>query len=315
MMSSTPVAGATSPGGLFFPDSSKKNDGPKEQIANPLLSRTPGFSPSAHAMTHRQQRGQQANTTLTPLSQNNGLRQRKPVRPVEKKTPGILNLPPGLASTSLGAGVTTWTMASRSTPTAQQQQQQMAANQSSTPTTEAAVLTATALVATTARNSPSPRLSSGGSWILVYGYTNQSQYEELVRQFSSFGQVLKHQGSCQPGRSNWIAFQYESILEAEKALCHQHTEIVDGIFCGVKRLADNDPILMRATAQGASLSSLWNKEEEKGRGAATASASNKTIMGEDDILMSPNHPSLQGRRKRGVCEQFFMWIYSISDSE
>jgi hypothetical protein len=78
-------------------------------------------------------------------------------------------------------------------------------------------------------------LDEDNAWVLVYGFSTQSQKEELVRLFDSFGRVIHRHGGV-TASSNWIALQYQSRLEAEKALSHRPIELVGPVFCGVERL-------------------------------------------------------------------------------
>jgi hypothetical protein len=173
----------------------------------------------------------------------------------------------------------------------------------------------------------SPLHSTTGCWVLVYGYATSDHYDEIRRRFSEYGHVLSHRGSCQPGQSNWIALQYESRLQSEKALCHQHVQLADGIFCGVKRLDDTDPILLQS-----SLSRLWSQKADdiylSTTSTSTASASLKpkangvngyhgapekiTMNGsieEKDILLYPE--TREYPRNKSLCEKLLRWLLSI----
>jgi hypothetical protein len=79
-------------------------------------------------------------------------------------------------------------------------------------------------------------LEEDNAWVLVYGFSTQSQKEELVLLFDSFGRVIHRHGGV-TATSNWIAIQYQSRLEAEKALSHRPIELVGPVFCGVERLS------------------------------------------------------------------------------
>jgi hypothetical protein len=313
------MASTSSPSFLFPASAEKKRDDPKP-IENPLLSRN-----SLTRYSPQQTRRSPTATALVPLSQNNntnnsseGLRHRRP----EKNSSGFI-APPRASVDSLGAGLDSLKQVGSSSSTA--------LTVATTATTTSP--TAQPLTLVSSHHIPSPRrTSTPGCWVLVYGYTSQAQYDEILRRFSSFGHVLDHHGSYALGQSNWIAIRYESRLEAEKALCHQHMRLVDDIFCGVKRLQDNDPILLQA--QG-SLDSLWNSQNKKdavrggddkrfaapdSQGWGTTSSlprvvnANTNSLEEREILLSPNHPAVSaGRRRRGVCEEMARWIFAIDD--
>jgi hypothetical protein len=66
---------------------------------------------------------------------------------------------------------------------------------------------------------------------LVYGFSTTAQYEAIMHRFESFGKIVSHRS----GRSNWVALEYESLLQTEKALS-QASLPMDGIVVGVTRL-------------------------------------------------------------------------------
>ena len=70
------------------------------------------------------------------------------------------------------------------------------------------------------------------NWVLVYGFAPKTQLDEVLRRFDSFGQVIAKRG----GQMNWVALCYESVLEAEKALCQQPIILSDGSVVGVCRI-------------------------------------------------------------------------------
>jgi hypothetical protein len=170
--------------------------------------------------------------------------------------------------------------------------------------------------------------STTGCWVLIYGYASSNHYQEIFRRFTQYGHVLDRRGSCQPGRSNWVALQYESRLQAEKALCHQHVQLADGIFCGIKRLDDNDPILLQAADN--SLSGLWtstatnmesdrmmlsNEQSESTmlNGDVTPTSNANGVLEEKDILLLPGDRTHTngGGRKGSICEKVLRWLLSI----
>jgi hypothetical protein len=157
---------------------------------------------------------------------------------------------------------------------------------------------------------------------LIYGYANANHYQEIIRRFTGYGHVLDRRG-----RSNWVALQYESRLQAEKALCHRDLQLADGIFCGVKRLDDNDPILLQAADN--SLSGLWTLPKEpllelesesplmiNGGGVTTNNNGNSKpngVLEEKDILLLPGDQTRTkgDGRKASLCEKVLRWLLSI----
>jgi len=153
-----------------------------------------------------------------------------------------------------------------------------------------------------------------GGWVLVYGYSTAAQYDEILRVFGQFGVMVQHKGSCAPGRTNWVAVQYASRLEAEKALCHQHLPLADGVFCGVKKLDGNDPILLH-TADTA-LSTLWSRNSGVPESKGTSSNARVGILEEKDVLLETDREQGDGNlppRTIGICERFARWVLAIED--
>jgi hypothetical protein len=141
-----------------------------------------------------------------------------------------------------------------------------------------------------------------GNWVLVYGYTNREQYLALLKTFSSYGTVLQQKGNNtwfdvhgKSIHSNWLALQYESRLQAEKALCHNHFQIEPGIFCGVNLLEENDPILL---LQSDSKPRQHDDQQVRGNDDNESTLVCSGIVGSIERSQSP-------------CERFFRWLLSI----
>ena len=144
-------------------------------------------------------------------------------------------------------------------------------------------------------------------WVLVYGYTTEYQAQELLDMFHTIGHVIqvnhrhddhqshyqqqqqqqqpqqhqKHDGfhATQYGNSirNWMAIQYQSPLEAEKALCHSPIILSNHVICGVVRLTPE----LRQLLQHQPFS--WKNQDADLRG------------GDDDVLLSNNRFTTNGR--------------------
>ena len=87
---------------------------------------------------------------------------------------------------------------------------------------------------------PSQKAFSEG-WVLVIGDTDRSKSQAILQMFQRFGNVVEHLGvdSLNSPRQNWIALQYESDLQAHKALCQDGT---------VLRQADSSVIVVAVRA-------------------------------------------------------------------
>ena len=147
-------------------------------------------------------------------------------------------------------------------------------------------------------------------WVVVYGYATSAQYESILRRFQSFGNVVSVRGSCRPGRSNWIALEYESMVQAEKALCQQNCLLMDGVLVGVTRLTL--PLKQSLEWNPTSLSSLPDVASRLDDKFQTG-----VEMTEEDILLlaSPEkqHQSFMvGAARRSLCERFLAWWFGWS---
>jgi hypothetical protein len=107
-------------------------------------------------------------------------------------------------------------------------------------TTTSTKLTTTALALT----SPSSLMTTTSAttaadtsrWVFITGYVTKSHYDQIRYRFTSLGDVAHTRGVCQEGRTNWIAIQYETRLEAEQALSLGTFLLVDGIWITVNRV-------------------------------------------------------------------------------
>ena len=153
-----------------------------------------------------------------------------------------------------------------------------------------------------------PQLAVGESlkrWVVVYGYTNESQYQAILHHFQTLGKVVSHRGSS--ARSNWIALEYASEIQATKALCQQNRLVMDGILIGVcsLTLSLKQSLDWNPTAS-MSLSSLPNVASRLDTKFET------DAMKEEDILLmasSEKNQSLADGSKRSVCERFLSWWF------
>jgi hypothetical protein len=169
---------------------------------------------------------------------------------------------------------------------------------------------------------------SSPAWVLIYGYSTRAQYDQLLQLAAEWGQILDTRGSCVPGRSNWLAVQYETELQAEKAACHQHFELQcpEGggrIFCGVKRLPDSDPLLLQSSALMDEGGSLWEPRRRQQPALIEQEKPAVPAPPRQQLMPPPTHDiylhsarrrvDLGDRPHRGICERLLRWFLSLED--
>lgn len=174
------------------------------------------------------------------------------------------------------------------------------------------------------------------TWVIVYGITPKN-LSMVLSKFSSLGTVLSKYPSLSEinNGTNWIALEYKSYLEAEKALC-QNNSILDlgngqvvvlGVVpvneplalslklknfmelgsTGVERLAvgdgtyemdDNVNGKKQLNVEGST--KVWNEEDVLYKGDKTRNAE-KGVRDEDENASVP---------KNEICDKFMKWIFS-----
>lgn len=165
-----------------------------------------------------------------------------------------------------------------------------------------------------------PTSTSGGSWIVVYGCSTAEQQRMVLERFRSYGTILQHRGGnpiATPAgaldNQNWIALQYESRLQVQKALCQgPYFLLAPGVMCGVTRLEDDDPILMYQNSSN----STTNKYITNGGGSGQITRVMRPSVGDlllMDRISEENADTFaeQCHRDQGICERFFRWLLSI----
>lgn len=72
-------------------------------------------------------------------------------------------------------------------------------------------------------------------WVVLYGFTTSAQYSTVMTNFESYGTILSKYPSTprtanghepMDMSTNWVCIQYQSALQADKALC-QHGSLLD----------------------------------------------------------------------------------------
>jgi hypothetical protein len=173
------------------------------------------------------------------------------------------------------------------------------------------------------------------TWVIVYGITPKN-LSMVLSKFSSLGTVLSKYPSLSEinNGTNWIAVEYKSYLEAEKALC-QNNSILDlgngqvvvlGVVpvneplalslklknfmefgsTGVERLAVGDGTYdMDNNVDGKNKlnvegTKVWNEEDVLYKGDEKRNAG-KDVRDEDENASVP---------KNEICDKFMKWVFS-----
>ena len=134
-----------------------------------------------------------------------------------------------------------------------------------------------------------PLERSHDTWVLASGYATPQQYQALLERCADFGTIVQTRGPCRPGRANWIAIQYETPLQATKAVANPVVQLSEDIFCSIQRWHEPAPSVP-----------LFAVDSPKG---ATDAA----------ILLPHREPLIPRRPNRSVCEQMTRWLLSIQD--
>jgi hypothetical protein len=169
----------------------------------------------------------------------------------------------------------------------------------------------------------------------VYGYATRQHYDEVLAIFESFGRVVDRRGVCRPGVSNWIALQYQSRLEAEKALCHQPVQLSGNVFCGVLRLTHDLKQSLEAEWNSAATETsgipALAQEIDTPKSSLFASTMTSTAastispppppppmaltngatggLEEKDILLYGDEREIRRNGQKSVCEQLLGWWF------
>lgn len=139
-------------------------------------------------------------------------------------------------------------------------------------------------------------------WVLVYGFTTPAQYESIMRRFDSFGKIVSHRS----GRSNWVALEYESLLQTEKALS-QTCLLMDGIMVGVTRLN----LSLKQSLDWNSASTLLTPVRPFQK--------SHTLKEEDVLLLTNGSPKKQAQfeigASRNVCGRLLAWWFGWTQND
>jgi len=144
-------------------------------------------------------------------------------------------------------------------------------------------------------------------WVQVYGIDSQEVLERCKEHFSKFGSIIATKGSFVPGQRNWIAFQYQSSIQAQQASSVKVVPITKEIFCGVTPLADDDPLLTE-TSHGGLKDNIWESADSVKRNLLSSGGG----IDESDILLGKKEES-DGPKKRSCCERFARLLLKLDD--
>jgi Nup53/35/40-type RNA recognition motif len=139
-------------------------------------------------------------------------------------------------------------------------------------------------------------------WVVVYGFTTPAQYESVIHHFDSFGRIVSHR----LGQSNWVALEYESLLQTEKALT-QTCLLMDGVVVGVTRLT----LSLRQSLDWNSASTLSTQVQPFHK---------SHMFKEEDVLLltngSPkNQTQFEIGASRNVCSRFLAWWFGWTQND
>ena len=139
-------------------------------------------------------------------------------------------------------------------------------------------------------------------WVVVFGFTTPAQYESIIRHFNSFGKIVSHH----LGQSNWVALEYESLLQREKALS-QTSLLMDGIMVGVTRLT----LSLRQSLD-------WNSASTFSTQVQPFQVS-QTFKEEDVLLLTNGSPKKKTQfeigASRDVCGRFLAWWFGWTQND
>lgn len=151
------------------------------------------------------------------------------------------------------------------------------------------------------------------NWILVFGFNDKDQREEVLRKFKSMGNVTDIKMAS--GAKNWAALCYDSKLTLEKAVCEGDFQTSDGSFCGVRRLQNSQQFFLEQQRLYTSVVSHSPNGESAdepinlfGKTAKDSTTEEAVDINEKDILMTTNVEKGPPRGKT-CCESFMGWIY------
>lgn len=143
-------------------------------------------------------------------------------------------------------------------------------------------------------------------WVQVYGIDSQEVFERCKEHFSKFGSIIATKGSFVQSRRNWVAFQYQSSLQAQQASSLNVVPITKEMFCGVRPLADDDPLLTESSTGG--LKDIWVTSDSMKRSLLASDGG----INESDVLLQKKDES-EGSNQRSCCERFARLLLKLDD--
>ncbi|GFH60460.1 predicted protein [Chaetoceros tenuissimus] len=169
-------------------------------------------------------------------------------------------------------------------------------------------------------------------WVVLYGFSTMEQYTFMLEKFDKLGTITRKYPSTAFASndsalsSNWVCIQYESALQADKAMC-QNSSILnmiggsDSFIVGVMKV---DEIIARKLGLKQFLHNGGEEEKSKKtffgkRDEARPPIGISTSLNEKDVLLNGNDVAdrrllgLDGTntapRQGSVCYKLLAWVY------
>ena len=187
-------------------------------------------------------------------------------------------------------------------------------------------------------------------WVVLYGFTNSNQYKNAISKFDSFGTIKTRYPSFLQDRhtnTNWVCLQYESALQANKALClhgtlmdassgtngsSTHQVVMIGVHSMTLDLAWKLGLQHRHDVSKSAMENGSETSNDMHIDMETTSKDDEqrvppTIMNEADVLLTKRDNSRNDRYRKVVtqytsdefgsevgsgtiCEKLLSWVFS-----
>ena len=143
--------------------------------------------------------------------------------------------------------------------------------------------------------------SRQGHWVIAFGYTNDSESQELNSILHNFGRIVSTKSS-----SNWLAVQFLDEVSAVRASTRQLVR-VGSILCGISRA--NLQLLHELTSR----QSADNSVEYGVKPSSRSLAQEISSMEEEEILAGyakdEGTYSSARQHQSSICEKLFFWYF------
>lgn len=147
-----------------------------------------------------------------------------------------------------------------------------------------------------------------GHWVLAFGYTNDSESQELFSILKDYGRIL----STKKSSGNWMAVQFQDEVSAVRASARQILR-VGSILCGISRT--NSQLLQELVSK----QSAENFDLSAEPFLRNSLSPQKSSLGEDDILAGyankESEISMARKIPKSICEKLFYWYFGWDTSK